>query len=90
MAENLDPESIRQFNESMRELNNVMPALITGLGQLSGVASGSTKVQDALNKHANAVKGMTELEQSNIDAQKNLWWSNIEGEGYKGSQINIF
>jgi GH24 family phage-related lysozyme (muramidase) len=70
MAENLDPESIRQFNESMRELNNVMPALITGLGQLSGVASGSTKVQDALNKHANAVKGMTELDQSNIDAQK--------------------
>ena len=70
MAENLDPETIRQFNESMRELNNVMPALITGLGQLSGVASGSTKVQDALNKHANAVKGMTELEQSNIDAQK--------------------
>jgi GH24 family phage-related lysozyme (muramidase) len=70
MAENLDPESIRQFNESMRELNNVMPALITGLGQLSGVASGSTKVQDALNKHANAVKGMTELDQSYIDAQK--------------------
>ena len=70
MAENLDPESIRQFNESMRELNNVMPALITGLGQLTGVASGSTKVQDALNKHANAVKGMTELEQSYIDAQK--------------------
>jgi len=70
MAENLDPESIRQFNESMRELNNVMPALITGLGQLTGVASGSTKVQDALNKHANAVKGMTELEQSYINAQK--------------------
>ncbi len=70
MAENLDPETIRQFNESMRELNNVMPALITGLGQLSGVASGSTKVQDALNKHANAVKGMTELDQSYIDAQK--------------------
>jgi len=70
MAENLDPEAIRQFNESMRELNNVMPALITGLGQLSGVASGSTKVQDALNKHGNAVKGMTELDQSYIDAQK--------------------
>lgn len=70
MAENLDPETIRQFNESMRELNNVMPALITGLGQLSGVASGSTKVQDALNRHANTVRGMTELEQSNIDAQK--------------------
>lgn len=70
MAENLDPEAIRQFNESMRELNNVMPALITGLGQLSGVSAGSTKVQDALNKHANAVKGMTELDQSYIDAQK--------------------
>lgn len=70
MAENLDPEAIRQFNESMRELNNVMPALITGLGQLSGVSSGSTKVQDALNKHSNAVKGMTELDQSYIDAQK--------------------
>lgn len=70
MAENLDPEAIRQFNESIRELNNVMPALITGLGQMSGVATGSTKVQDALNKHANAVKGMTELDQSYIDAQK--------------------
>jgi GH24 family phage-related lysozyme (muramidase) len=70
MAENLDPESIRQFNESIRELNNVLPTLITGLGQMTGVAAGTTKVKDALNKHANAVKGMTELDQSYIDAQK--------------------
>jgi lysozyme len=74
MAENLDPEAIRQFNESMQQLNNVMPALITGLGQLSNVATGTTKTTDALNKYTNAAKGaakgMTELEQSNIDAQK--------------------
>jgi hypothetical protein len=48
MSQNLDPEAIDKFNESLRELNNSMPSFVLGISQILGVASGSVKASDAL------------------------------------------
>ena len=61
MAENLDTEAVKQFNETMRDLNSVMPSVITALGQLSGVSTGAIGAKDALDKYNKSLKEGTFL-----------------------------
>ena len=72
MSQNLDPEAIDKFNESLRELNNSMPSFILGLSQAAGVASGSLKASEALDKLSNKTKELTALEEAEAAVKKKL------------------
>ena len=70
MSQNLDPEAIDKFNESIRELNNNMPSFILGINQVMGVASGSVKASDALKKLSENAKELTALEEAEAQTKK--------------------
>ena len=70
MSQNLDPEAIDKFNESIRELNNNMPSFILGINQVMGVASGSVKASDALKNLSKSAKELTAMEEATANANK--------------------
>ena len=70
MSQNLDPEAIDKFNESMRELNNNMPSFILGMSQMMGVASGSVKASDALKNLSKNAKELTAMQEAEAQTQK--------------------
>ena len=70
MSQNLDPEAIDKFNESIRELNNNMPSFILGINQVMGVASGSVKASDALKNLSKNAKELTAMQEAEAQTQK--------------------
>ena len=70
MSQNLDPEAIDKFNESLRELNNSMPSFVLGISQILGVASGSVKASDALKNLSKSAKELTALEEAEAQTKK--------------------
>ena len=70
MSQNLDPEAIDKFNESLRELNNSMPSFVLGISQILGVASGSVKASDALKNLSKNAKELTAMQEAEAQTQK--------------------
>jgi hypothetical protein len=67
VAENLDPNTISEFNRNMQELNDLLPNTIASLG---GIASSSKEATDATKANSAAIKGNTEQAKAMREASK--------------------
>ena len=85
MAENLDPNTISEFNRNMQELNDILPNTIASLG---GVANSSKEASDATKANSAAVKGNTEQAKAMREAakQQQQAYDNIKDAVYSASK----
>ena len=85
MAENLDPNTISEFNRNMQELNDILPSTIASLG---GVANSSKEASDATKANSAAVKGNTEQAKAMREAakQQQQAYDNIRDAVYSASK----
>lgn len=67
MAENLDPEVVRQLTEAVENLTNVM---YTASGKITGLGDATTKVSNAQRGYEKGVKSGTELQNAYTESQK--------------------